>query len=190
MACQQLLPRRNCGELFLSLRSPGCDRHPGRHGGLVSHKRAGPLFLLRARRGAGTHPSAGAGWWHWHCSGWVSSGTEDGVHGRPLSQPRAPLPYCALGSTAAFQLPLCQGTESSAVPDPAQGHHVHRSLPKQSQLPGPVRHAGEAVPSPNQAEGTRFVTACFPGGHRFHGSKSKAAPSRCVLKLCHGENTN
>lgn len=48
-----LVAERNGGELCPSPRSSGCDRHPGRRGGLVSHERAGPL-LRGARTGAGT----------------------------------------------------------------------------------------------------------------------------------------
>ena len=82
-----VIAKRNGGELFPSPRSPGCDRHPGRHRGLVSHERASSL-LGEARTGAGTPPSAGAERWHWDCSGWVSWGTEkDGVRGGSLSQP-------------------------------------------------------------------------------------------------------
>lgn len=143
-------------------------------------------------------PSAGAERQHRDCLGRVSGGTEkDGVHGGSLSQPRSPLPSHTLGSTTAFRLPKCWGcsrgpstAQPSAVLDPAPGGHTHQALPKYCWLPGLIWHAGDAAPSPKQAEGATFATAAFPSSHRFHGSKNRAAAFRRVLKLRRRENTN
>lgn len=61
-----------------------------------------------------------------------AQGRTGSVHGESLSQLCAPLPCHTVGTTQYIHTGIAHGPPSPAMPDPAQGAHVHQALPKYS----------------------------------------------------------